>query len=250
MSWFTTADVQHSSFPEGAALLVSGSPAFIDGALSRSGRRLRVVASALLKLHGSTVRGLRKDRAAAKDVMRCHGLTVILFLDAEIGGATDACFVIRFGADLGSFTLPQPVAGLPRALRHFVDGGTPGSFPPNSRVLQSSLPLLDNPPRKVLWHMDAVRGEGLFPHSRPLAHNTSSLGIGLGDCLLFQSCCGFINCRWLWTRCFGTSPHPASCLLRTPRPQTCLSQFSGSCGRMALRGGYRILQSPWRLPSP
>ncbi len=168
-SWFTPSDVQHSSFPEVAALLVSGPPAFIDGVLSRSGRQLRVVVSALLKLHGSAVRGLRKDRAAAKDVMRCHGLTVISFLDAEIGGATDACFVIKFGADLGSSTLPRPVAGLPRTLRHFVNGGTPGSFPPDSRVLQSSLPLLDNPPCKVLWHMDAVCGEGLFPRSRPLS---------------------------------------------------------------------------------
>ncbi len=105
-SWFTPSDVQHSSFSEGAVLLVSGSPAFIDGVLSRSGRRLRVVASALLKLRGSTVRGLRKDRAAAKDVLVRHGLTVISFLDAEIGGATDACFMIGFGADLGLSTPP------------------------------------------------------------------------------------------------------------------------------------------------
>ncbi len=160
-SWFVPSDVQHSHFLEGAGLLVSGSSTFIDGMFLASGRRPRVVASVLLQLCGSTVWGLCKDQVAAKDVLHCHGLTVILFFDADIGGATDACYIVGFGEDLGSTILPQPVAGLSRTLRHFVDGGTSGSFPHDSRVLWYLIPLIDDPPWKVLWHLDVVLGGGL-----------------------------------------------------------------------------------------
>ncbi len=36
-SWLTPSDVQHSYFPEGAGLLVSGSPIFINGVLWAAG---------------------------------------------------------------------------------------------------------------------------------------------------------------------------------------------------------------------
>jgi hypothetical protein len=168
-SWLTPSDVQHSYFPEGAGLLVLGSPAFINGILLAAGRLRRVFALVLLRLCGLTVRGLRKDWAAAKDVLHWHGLTVVLFLDSIIGGAADAHYMFGFSEDLGSNVLPNLVMGLPRTLCHFMDGGTSGFFPPKSRVLRSTVPLLADPPRKVLRHLDVVLGEGLFPSSRPLS---------------------------------------------------------------------------------
>ena len=114
--------------------LVSGSPKFIDGVLLAH-RPRRVIVSVLLRLCGATVRGARKDRAAAKDVLGRHNLTSVSCIDADIGGATDACFLLGFGSDLGSTVTPTSPMGLRRTLRHFVDGGTSGSFPPETRVL-------------------------------------------------------------------------------------------------------------------
>ena len=148
--------------------LISGSPTFIDGVLSTH-RPRRVIVSVLLRLCDATVRGARKDRAAAKDVIGRHKLTAVSFLDADIGGATDACFLLGFGSELGSTVLPTSPTGLRRTLRHFVDGGTSGSFPPEARVLRSDVPMIEAPPRKVLWHDGAVIGEGLFPSARPLS---------------------------------------------------------------------------------
>jgi hypothetical protein len=91
----------------------------------------------------------------------------VVFPDSDNGGATDACHTIGFGADLCSSILPSSSMGLPRTLRHFLEGGATGSFPDSVRVVRSSVPVVFDPPRKVLWHSDTVLGEGLFPCSRP-----------------------------------------------------------------------------------
>jgi len=90
-----------------------------------------------------------------------------VFRDSDNGGATDACHTIGFGADLGSGILPSSSMGLPRTLRHFLDGGATGAFPDSVRVVRSSVPVVIDPPRKVLWHSDTVLGKGLFLCSRP-----------------------------------------------------------------------------------
>ena len=56
---------------------------------------------------------------------------------------------------------------LPLTLPHFLDGGAKGAFPQTSRVPRSSVSEVDDPPRSVLWHLDTVRGEGLFPCTCP-----------------------------------------------------------------------------------
>jgi hypothetical protein len=56
-----------------------------------------------------------------------------------------------------------------RILRHFLDRGTMGFFPGTARVAQLAVPAVDQAPWKVLWHLDAVLGEGLFPCTRPLS---------------------------------------------------------------------------------
>jgi len=96
-------------------------------------------------------------------MLRSLGLRPVFFLDADNGGATDACHVFGFGHDLCSSILPASDYGLARTLRHFLDGGTEGRSLNSQTVLKSTIPELLDPPRKVLWHDDVVLAAGLFP---------------------------------------------------------------------------------------
>jgi hypothetical protein len=127
--WFVPSDVNHSSFPEGTGLLVSGSASFIDRVLSGISPSHWLIASVLFWLHGSTMHSLYKDQVVAKEVLNCHNLRVVSFVDANIGGAMDACHMFGFGGDLALDVLPCLLMGLPRTLRHFLDRGTTGFFP-------------------------------------------------------------------------------------------------------------------------
>jgi hypothetical protein len=166
--WFVPSDAKHSSFPEGTGLLVLGSSALINGILLGLGLTRQVIASVHFWLHSSTVCGLRKNWVTAKEVLNRHGLRVVSFLDCNNGGAMDACCMFGFGGNVVPDVLLRSMMGLPWTLRHFLDGGTMGFFPIEARVPRSSIPTTEAPPRKVLWHLDAVLGEGLFPCSRPL----------------------------------------------------------------------------------
>ncbi len=169
MSWFAPSDVQNSHFPEGAGLLVSGTPDFIDGILLDLGLTCHVIALVLFRLHSSTVRSMHKDQATAKEVLNWHDLRVISFLDSGNGGAMDACYMVGFGGDLVSDVLPGSMMGLPWTLRYFLGGGTIGFFPLKTRVPCLSIPTSEAPPQKVLWHLNAVLGKGLFLSSPPMS---------------------------------------------------------------------------------
>jgi hypothetical protein len=166
-SWFVPSDVKTTVFPEGVGLLVSGSEGFIDGIMADMGPTRWIIASVVIKLRGVTLQGLCKDRALAKDLLNRHGLRPISFLDAENGGATNACHVIGFGGDLCSDILSTSSKGMPLTLRHFLDRGAKGSFPETSWVPRSAVLVIADPPWTVLWHFDVVLGEGLFPCTRP-----------------------------------------------------------------------------------
>ncbi len=144
-----------------------GSPAFICGILAEIGPTRRLIVLVLPRLRDATLRGLWKDRAAAKALLSWHNLHPMSFPDADNGGAMDACHVFGFGNDLGSTCLPGLTMGLLQTLRHFLDEGTKGFFPELARVPCSSVLDVAEPPRKVLWHLDVVLGEGLFPCSQP-----------------------------------------------------------------------------------
>ena len=88
------------------------------------------------------------------------------FPNADNGGGMDACHVFGFGNDLGSTCLPGLTMGLRQTLCHFLDGGT-RFFSQLARVPRLSIPDIAAPPRKVLWHLDMVLGEELFPCSQP-----------------------------------------------------------------------------------
>jgi hypothetical protein len=168
LSWSVPSEVASISFPEGVGLLVLGSLGFIAGVLSGKPTNRRLIALVVIRLCGSTLRGLCKDRATAKDMLSKQGLRPTSLLDMDIGGAMDASYVLGFGGDLGLDLLPVASRMLPCTLRHFLDGGTTSFFPETSWVARSSIPEVDGPPWKVLWHKDVVLGMGLFPCSRSL----------------------------------------------------------------------------------
>jgi hypothetical protein len=166
-SWFVPSDVKTTIFPEGVGLLVSGFEWFINGIMADVGPTCRIIPSVVIKLHGAILRGLCKDRALAKDLLNWHGLCPISFLDAENRGPTNACHVIGFGGDLCLDILSMSLKGLPLTLHHFLDGATKCSFPETSQVPHLAVLVVADPPRTVLWHLDAVLGEGLFPCTCP-----------------------------------------------------------------------------------
>ncbi len=139
--------------------MVSGSERSIGGIIADVGPTHRIIVSVVTKLCGASVQGLRKDRASAKELLTRHGLRPVSFLDAENGGATDACHVIGFGGDLCLDILPRSSKGLPLTLCHFLDGGAKGLFPESSRV-----PLL-----------------GRFGRCRPPTVSAEALGRGAGQ---------------------------------------------------------------------
>jgi hypothetical protein len=131
-SWSIPSEVASISFPEGVGLLVLGSSGFIAGVLSGQPTNCQVIALVLIWFCGSTLQGLHKDRAMAKDMLSKHGLHPTFLLDADNGGATDASYVLGFGGDLGLDGLPVASRMLPCTLCHFLDGGTVGFFPKTS----------------------------------------------------------------------------------------------------------------------
>ncbi len=106
LSWSVPSEVASISFPEGVSLLVLGSSGFIACVLSGQPTNHQVIALVLIRLCGSTLQGLCKDRATAKDMLSKHSLHPTSLLDVGNGGATDASYVLGFGGYLGSDVLP------------------------------------------------------------------------------------------------------------------------------------------------
>ena len=87
-AWFTPSALNTDSLPEGVGLVVSGSERFIDGIMGTVGPTRQIIISVEISLRGATLRGLRKSRASAKELLKRHGMEPVSFLDSESGGAT------------------------------------------------------------------------------------------------------------------------------------------------------------------
>jgi hypothetical protein len=85
---------------------------------------------------------IKRAAAAREALLRDFGLHLLIIADSAVGGATDGCHMLGFGCNLGSQAAPMVKTGLPRTLRHFLDGGVEGRF---ASVRKTSLPLLDKP---------------------------------------------------------------------------------------------------------
>jgi hypothetical protein len=230
------------TFQRGQACWFQGPPDFINSILLDLSLTCCVIALVLFWLHSLSVRSMRKDQATAKKMLNWHDLCVVSFLDSDNGGARDACYMVGFGGDLVSDVLPGSMMGLPWTLCHFLGGGTVGFFPLEARIPCLSIPTSKAPPQKVLWHLDGVLGEVLFPSSRPMSEvycpsHFFPHGSGFSNHSLFPSCCVFISCHSVWTHCSGVCPWSTGCRSRILHLPTCLSQFFGSCGGMVLGGG-------------
>jgi hypothetical protein len=85
--------------------------------------------------------------AAGGALLWDFGLQSLVIANSAVGGATDGRHLFGFGCKLGSLVTPMVETGLPRTLRHFLDGGVEGQF---ASVCKDSLPLLDKPARVVV----------------------------------------------------------------------------------------------------
>jgi hypothetical protein len=110
--------------------------------------------------HAASRPVLSRVLKAGYNLLESFCLAPLVVADSTVGGATDSQHLLDFGLDLGSSVTPTVKPGLPRTLRHFLDGGTEGCFP---SVLKSSLPALSHSDRAVLMHAGVVRADGLLP---------------------------------------------------------------------------------------
>ena len=127
-------------------------------------RSQRAIVSVEFPRRGASRTVLLRDARAGQAILNEFHLHALNVSDSTVGGATDGLHLMGFGNKLGSSSLPTVKPGLPRVLRHFLDGGVEGHFPV---VCKSSLPPLDAPARGVLRFNGILRAEGLLPCRSP-----------------------------------------------------------------------------------
>ena len=66
---------------------------------------------------------LQRSLKAGYDLLAEFTFRPLLVVDSASGGATDGQYLLGFGQDLGSSVAPAVGRGLPRTLRHVLDGG-------------------------------------------------------------------------------------------------------------------------------
>ena len=180
--------------------LVAGSPSFVERTLAAVHDTKRVLVSFELNLlaprRGIEPKTLKMAWKECLKVLHKHELCSFTLRDFKCGGATDAVFLFGLGSGSGFGLLPSDNNTIERALRHFLDGGTdiPTNIPevdldvPGNIIWSSDktfipvvdLPVLDRPPRRVIWASDKIGGlspiwntktfvrqERLFPTRRP-----------------------------------------------------------------------------------
>ena len=169
MAWSSPLDFTSTTNLGKVCFVISGTVSFLRSILSElSGT---CVARSIVSVEGSrrdaTRSALRQLRFEGKHLLVEFGLRSITFNDWQSGGATDGFNVFGFGHGLLSSVLPVAESGLALSLRHFIDGGTEGTFP--RTVPQASVPVPLASTRSVLWQDNILQPGGLFPSTRPRA---------------------------------------------------------------------------------
>ena len=85
---------------------------------------------------------LLRASKAGRALFKEFDLKTLVIGDAASGGVTDAQHLMGFGCNLGLVNPLQVEPGLPRTVRHVLDGGVEGPFP---MVLKNTLPMSVNP---------------------------------------------------------------------------------------------------------
>ena len=165
MQWTSTNDFHAPHQDSRIIYLLSGPSDFLHHVLSiLEHRSQRAIVSVEFPRRGATRTALLRAARAGQAMLDEFHLHTLNVSDSTVGGATDGLYLMGFGNKLGSSTLPTVEPGLPRVLRHFLDGGVEGNFPV---VYKSTLPPLEAPARTVLRFNGILRAEGLLPCRSP-----------------------------------------------------------------------------------
>ena len=140
------SNISTTVFLVDVGFLITGSQDFFEYAFGLVGLMGPVIALVSLQLRGTPQKELRKHRSLAKELLWRCGLRWVSFLDSNNGGAMDACHLFGFVSSLGLDIFLPSQGGLQLMLRHFLDSGTKGSFPPGTRVAPSLVPAISTPP--------------------------------------------------------------------------------------------------------
>ena len=160
MQWTSTNDFHAPHQDSRIIYVLSGPSDFLHRVLSMlKHRSQRAIVSVEFPRRGATRTALLRAARAGQAMLDKFHLHTLKVSDSTVGGATDGLYLMGFGNKLGSSTLPSVEPGLPRVLRHFLDGGVEGNFPV---VYKSTLPPLDAPARTVLRFNGILRAEGLL----------------------------------------------------------------------------------------
>ena len=168
--WLPLPALATTTFASPVVFFISGDLAFIESVWHHLGGSKRVIVSLEVDLR-SSVKVQRKECKKFDTFLKKQDLQRSVFRDHLCGGATDARFLFGFGYGLGSTVVPSPTPNVPRALRHYIEGGenVPRAIVKVPISSLSSLP--DDPPRDAIWEDGGsepfLRGEGLLPTSTP-----------------------------------------------------------------------------------
>ena len=167
--WLPLPALATTTFASPVVFFVSGDLAFIESVWRHLGGSKRVIVSLELDFRLS-LKVQRFVFTKFDAFLKTHELQRSVFRDHLCGGATDATFIFGFGYGLGSQVVPSPTPNVPRAIRHYIEGG---ENVPRSIVkvpITSLTPLPDEPRRAAIWEeqgsLKFLRGEGLLPVSK------------------------------------------------------------------------------------
>jgi hypothetical protein len=150
-----------------AIYLVSGTWQFVSKMQPWLLGSQRLIVSLEFHRRGCSWKAIRKARVEGSQLLCTMELEVVLFLDKDCGGVTDAFHDFGFGSDIESTVLPMPKAGLPLCVRHFLDGGAVLTGFQHKFVPRALVQELDSPLQTVLWDGTVLRPEGLLPCYNP-----------------------------------------------------------------------------------
>ena len=166
--WSSTRDFRGPEGPPNVIYLIGGSVDFLHRILQGFPDHQRVIITVSWTRRGATRTGIQRSVKAGHALLALFNLRPLQLLDSAFGGATDCLYLLGFGTNLGSSVTPSVIKnGLPRTLRHVLDGGTEGRF---RSIPKELLPALNSPARTVLIHNGVARPEGLLPCRSPNIH--------------------------------------------------------------------------------
>jgi len=165
-AWSSTRDFRRGSADHDTIYLMSGSTDFLHRTLTALDGSKRVIVTIDWIRRAASRSSLQCSLKAGYDLLAAFTLCPLLVVDSASGGATDGQYLLGFGRELGPSVAPAVECGLPRTLRHVLDGGVEGHF---RSVLKSAIPAVVSPARAVLLHKTSPFTSAPASHGPTLA---------------------------------------------------------------------------------